>query len=34
LKIKSAAELKAELGHGTERDWGDLNPAKVFRERK
>ena len=34
LKIKSAAELKAELERGTERDWGDLNPAKVFRERK
>ena len=34
LKIKTAAELKAELEHGTERDWGDLNPAKVFRERK
>ena len=34
LKLKSAAELKAELERGTERDWGDLNPAKVFRERK
>ena len=34
LKIKSAAELKAEFERGTERDWGDLNPAKVFRERK
>ena len=34
LKIKSAAELKAELEHGAERDWDDLNPAKVFRERK
>ncbi|HEY9283797.1 MAG TPA: hypothetical protein VIP46_10115 [Pyrinomonadaceae bacterium] len=34
LKIKSAAELKAELEHGTERDWNDLSPAKVFRERK
>jgi hypothetical protein len=34
LRIKTAAELKAELEHGTERDWGDLNPAKVFRERK
>jgi hypothetical protein len=34
LKIKSAAELKAELEQGAERDWGDLNPAKVFRERK
>jgi hypothetical protein len=34
LKIRTAAELKAELERGTERDWGDLNPAKVFRERK
>jgi len=34
LKISSAAELKAELEQGTERDWGDLNPARVFRERK
>jgi hypothetical protein len=34
LKINTAAELKAELEQGTERDWNDLNPAKVFRERK
>ena len=34
LKIKSAAELKAELGRGAERDWSDMNPAKLFRERK
>ncbi len=34
LKIKTAAELKAELEQGAERDWNDLNPAKVFRERK
>lgn len=34
LRIHSAAELKAELEQGTEMTWGDLNPAKVFRERK
>lgn len=34
LKINSAAELKAELEHGLERDWNDLNPFKVMRERK
>lgn len=34
LKINSAAELKAELEHGLERDWNDLNPLKVMRERK
>lgn len=34
LRIHSAAELKAELEQGTETTWGDLNPAKVFRERK
>lgn len=34
LKARTAAELKAELQSGAERSWGDLNPAKVFRERK
>jgi hypothetical protein len=34
LKIHSAAELKAELERGTERTLEDLNPLKVFRERK
>src|SRR2546423_12133957 len=34
LKIHSAAELKAELQRGTERTVDDLNPLKVFRERK
>jgi hypothetical protein len=34
LKIRNAAELKAELEHGMERSWNDLNPLKVLRERK
>lgn len=34
LKINSAAELKAELESGLERTAGDLNPLRVFRERK
>jgi hypothetical protein len=34
LKMHTAAELKAELEAGTERSVGDLNPLKVFRERK
>ncbi len=34
LKMHTAAELKAELEQGTERSLGDLNPLKVFRERK
>jgi hypothetical protein len=34
LKIKTAAELKAELEQGLEHTAGDLNPLKVFRERK
>ena len=34
LKIHSAAELKAELQSGTEQTADDLNPLKVFRERK
>jgi hypothetical protein len=34
LKIRNAAELKAELEQGMERSWNDLNPLKVLRERK
>lgn len=34
LRIRTAAELKSELQGGAEQTWGDLNPAKVFRERK
>jgi hypothetical protein len=34
LKIKTAAELKAELEQRLEHTAGDLNPLKVFRERK
>jgi hypothetical protein len=34
LQMHSAAELKAELEQGTETSWKDLNPVKLFRERK
>ena len=34
LKMRTAAELKAELQQGAERSWSDINPTKVFRERK
>lgn len=34
LQIHTAAELKVELEQGTERTWSDLNPMKVFRQRK
>ncbi|MFN2413629.1 MAG: hypothetical protein ABR603_00655 [Pyrinomonadaceae bacterium] len=34
LKIKTAAELKAEFEQGLERTAGDFNPLKVFGERK
>lgn len=34
LKIRTAAELKAELEQGLERTASDFNPLKVFRERK
>ena len=34
LKIHTAAELKAELQQGVERSWSDINPTRVFRERK
>ncbi|HJZ81524.1 MAG TPA: hypothetical protein VKD91_14305 [Pyrinomonadaceae bacterium] len=34
LQIHTAAELKAELEQGTETGWKDLNPLKLFRQRK
>jgi tetratricopeptide (TPR) repeat protein len=34
LQLRTAAELKAELEQGTERNWGDINPLKVMRQRK
>jgi tetratricopeptide (TPR) repeat protein len=34
LKVKTAAELKAELQQGLDRTPSDFNPLKVFRERK
>jgi len=34
LQLHTAAELKAELEQGTERNWGDINPLKVMRQRK
>lgn len=34
LQIHTAVELKAELEQGMERSWDDLNPFKVFRQRK
>jgi hypothetical protein len=34
LKMRTAAELKAELESGLERTSDDFNPLKVFRERK
>ena len=34
LQIHTAAELKAELEQGTETSWKDLNPLKLFRQRK
>ncbi len=34
LQLHTAAELKAELEQGTERNWGDVNPLKVLRSRK
>jgi tetratricopeptide (TPR) repeat protein len=34
LKMRTAAELKAELEQGTEAGWSDLNPLKLFRTRK
>ena len=34
LKMHTAAELKAELEQGLQTSAGDLNPLRVFRERK
>ena len=34
LQVRTAAELKAELEQGTERNWGDISPLKVMRQRK
>ena len=34
LQMHTAAELKAELEQGTETSWKDLNPVKLFRQRK
>lgn len=34
LQLHTAAELKAELEQGMERNWGDVNPLKVLRTRK
>jgi hypothetical protein len=34
LQMHSAAELKAELEQVTETGWKDLNPVKLFRQRK
>jgi hypothetical protein len=34
LQMHTAAELKAELEHGLERNWSDVNPLKVLRTRK
>lgn len=34
LRMHTAAELKAELEQGLERNWSDVNPLKVLRTRK
>jgi len=34
LNMHTAAELKAELEQGLERNWSDVNPLKVLRTRK
>jgi tetratricopeptide (TPR) repeat protein len=34
LQMHTAAELKTELEEGTETSWKDLNPLKLFRQRK
>ena len=34
LRMRTAAELKAELEQGIERSWSDVNPLKVLRTRK
>jgi hypothetical protein len=34
LQMHTATELKTELEQGTETSWKDLNPLKLFRQRK
>jgi hypothetical protein len=34
LQMHSTVELKAELEQGTETSWKDVNPLKLFRQRK
>jgi tetratricopeptide (TPR) repeat protein len=34
LQMHTTAELKTELEQGTETSWKDLNPLKLFRQRK
>ena len=34
LQIRTPAELKAELEQGLETSWRDLNPSRLFRQRK
>jgi hypothetical protein len=34
LQMHTATELKVELEQGIEQSWSDLNPLKVFRQRK
>jgi len=34
LQMHTAGELKTELEQGTETSWKDLNPLKLFRQRK
>ena len=34
LQMHTPAELKAELEQGTETSWKDVNPLKLFRQRK
>ena len=34
LQMHTAAELKTEMEQGIERSWRDLNPLKLFRQRK
>jgi hypothetical protein len=33
LKLHSAEELDAEFDRGLTREWSDLNPARLLRER-
>jgi hypothetical protein len=34
LHLETAAALKAEIESGLRRDWSDLNPLRLFRERR